>query len=504
MNRKQLCSIALFFLCASYFYAGQSAGALAKMGDKAVAQGKYYSGAISYLDALAKKPKDTKTLQKLSGVALPAYDQKLKLAEEYRSSGNLEGAIREFRELEGFVEKLRQYKVVDFVTIDFASTFSTLSDGAAETRYKNAEGYFVGQNFDKAIEEYKAALGLKSPYKNCLDKISESYYNIGLGYEKIGAYRKAAETYKQSYVTVSTYKDARKKAVSIYYALGDYFLGAGQFRKAFEDYSLAYAVDPQYSGLVEKLSRVKDLATIRLAFARFDNATGVNIGGIALGDVIMETIKSKIQSEASQFIRILDREELSVLAQEQRISEGQINDNMSMPLKLEGVQYLLFGKLNQVRDVRPGRTVDRLTARYQYSYEVPYTDSKGRQRSDTKWAWAPMTFDLVKESFTLYIGGIFKAVAVKTGAVAVNKQFSQEGGDNIAYATNIQLSTRHRLDDVILDNEVSNLINAKTQLQDSGGIVNNMILSISDTIVSSLLSMFDQAPNPSDPVSLKY
>jgi tetratricopeptide (TPR) repeat protein len=123
---------------------------------------------------------------------LPAYDQKLKLAEGYRTSGNLEGALREYRELEQFVGRLRRYNAVDFVTIDFAKTFAEVSEGAAETRYRSAEGYFAGQNYDRAIEEYKAVLGLKSPYKDSLEKISESHYRVASACEGASSYRNAA------------------------------------------------------------------------------------------------------------------------------------------------------------------------------------------------------------------------------------------------------------------------------------------------------------------------
>jgi hypothetical protein len=136
MNRKQICSLAIFLLCASLFYAGQSATKVAKMGDKAATKGNYYSAAISYLDALDKKPKNTKTQQKLAEVAKPAYDQKLKLGEEYRNNENLEGALKEYQELEQFVERLRKYNALDFMTIDFADTVSTVSEGAAEERGK--------------------------------------------------------------------------------------------------------------------------------------------------------------------------------------------------------------------------------------------------------------------------------------------------------------------------------------------------------------------------------
>ena len=504
MERKGFWLLMPFLLCAALLHAGQRAGVLAKTGDKASTKGDYYVAAGSYLDALAKKPKSTKTIEKLREVALPAYDQKLKLAEQYRSSGNLEGALREYKELEQFVGKIKQYNALNFMTIDFNKTFSEVSEGAAESRYSSAEGYFGGGNYEKAILEYRAALGLKSPYKDCLDKTAESYYRIGMAEEGRGAFRSSAETYLKACVAVPNYKDSRQKAVTIYSALGDYFFGGGQYRKSFEDYSLARAVDSQYSNLAAKLAKAKNLATIRIAFVRFDNATGRNIAGMALGDVIMESVKSKVQSRASQFIRTLDRDELYALAQEQRVSTGQFNDEMSEPVKMEGVDYMLFGKLNQVRDVRPGRTAETLRSTYEYSYEVPYTDSKGRQRTQTKYADAPMAFDLVKDNFTVTLGGSFKAVAVKTGAIAFNKNISEEGGDSIAFATNVRMSTRHSLESVILDSDVKTLLEARTDLADIGIIVNKMIESISDALANGLLTTLDRASFASDPGTLKY
>ena len=224
MKRTILCVFALILFSATLFYAGQRASKVAKMGDKAVAKGNYYSAAISYLDALAKKPKSTKTQQKLADIALPAYDQKLKLAEEYRNNGNLEGALREFKELEQFVGRLRTYNALKFATIDFRNTLSSVSESAAEARYQSAESLFSGRTYQRAIEEYKAARTLKSPYKDCPEKISESYYRIGVETETGNAYRRVAENYLQSCATTPNYKDAKTKAVSVYYALGDYFL----------------------------------------------------------------------------------------------------------------------------------------------------------------------------------------------------------------------------------------------------------------------------------------
>lgn len=503
--KRVVCLSLMIALCGLSITAGkaaQRASTLAKSGDKAVAKGNYYTAALSYLDSLAKKPKSVKTKDKLAEVAQRAYEQKLGLAEQYRTGGNLEGAMGEFRELEAFVNKVKAYIPLSFATIDFRATLSNVSEGAAELRYQSAEGFFNSRNHQRAIDEYRAALGLKTPYKDCLDKIAESYHRMGTESESGSAFRRAAECYLKACEARPDYKDARGKAVAIYYALGAYFLDAGYYRKAHEDFSQAQAIDPGYSDVASKVAFAKDLATVRIAFVRFDNITGMNFAGMALADMIMDGIKSRVQTAGSQFISTIDRDELSSLAREQRISEGQFDENMSSPLKIKGVDYLVFGKLNQVRDVRPGRSVERGTATYEYSVEVPYTNSKGEQKTRTEYKDAPMAFDIVRDGFTLLLGGSVKAIAVKSGAVILNEPVSQEAGDKIVFATNVRM--RHPLDSVTLSQDVATLLEARQQLADVGTIANQMITAIAEAASSALLVALDRPAGAPDPATLKY
>jgi tetratricopeptide (TPR) repeat protein len=496
--------IVILFLSALLSYAGQSASKVAKMGDKAVTKGDYYSAAISYLDVLVKKPTSTKTIQRLAEIAKQAYDQKLKLAKEYQDSNNLEGALREFKELEQLVGNLRKYNAVNFVTIDFNNTFSVVSEGAAESRYKNAEGFFVGQNYDRAIEEYRAALNLKSPYKDSVEKISESYYRIGAANESSGAYRKAAEIYLKSCETVPNYKDATKKAVAIYYALGNYFFDAGHFRSAALDYSHAQTIDPNYLELPKKIAQANEHAKIRVAFVRFDNTTGNNIAGIAIGDVILENLKSAFQAGASQFVDTFDRDELQAIALEQRISAGQLTYDMAQPTKLAGVDYLIFGKLNQVRELRTGPKVERMNGQYEYRYFVPYTNKNGKQDTRTEYATGNMTFDLFTDGYKINLAGAIKAIEAKSGTILINEPFLEEGGDEIIYADNFRAQHDLNSDLVELDKETVDLIKGRRVLQDSGEVANRLLSSIANRAANALIATLDKVSVIPDPTNLKY
>jgi hypothetical protein len=308
----------------------------------------------------------------------------------------------------------------------------------------------------------------------------------------------------QSYETVPNYKDARKKAVLIYYALGNHFLDAGQSRKANEDFSLARAVDPQFSDLATKLAQSIERATVRVAFVRVDNPIGSNIAGMALGDVILENIKAKVQAGASPFIKSLDRNELLAIAQKQGISEGQFDYDMSAPINLAGVDYLIIGKLNQVRDIRTGPKVDQMAGQYQYRSLVPYIDKDGKQNTRTEYATGNMTYDLFTDGIKLTLAGAIKVIEIRTGVIAIDHQITETGSDDIIYADNFKAQHDLKSDLVNLDDKMVKLMNGRRTLLDIGAIANKMISAIADTVANKILATLDKTPNVPDPVSLKY
>lgn len=493
------------FLFLLFFLIGCSAATKGiKIGDEALARGNYYAAAIEYLNVLKIKPKHGKALLKLSEVAEPAYQQKLSIAEGYKEQGNLEEALNEYNELKNFIYQLKAHNTLNFVPVDIDKAIISVSASAAEQHYKQAELFFNGREFKRAIEEYRAALNLTSPYKDCREKTSESFYCTASDFEKKGAYRYAADSYQSACETILGYKDARNKAASIYYALGCSFLSKGYCRKAYEDLSKTKAIDLQFRDIDNKLSMAKECAAIRIAFVRFDNPTGRNIAGMALGDFIFDTIKTKLQSRASQFIRVLDREELEVLAREQQISEGMLSSEATGPINLEGVDYLIFGKINQVLDVHSGISKTRMADTYMYWYEVPYTDKKGKRKTRLKSSRAKMYYSLIKDKISLKLAGVIKVVESKTGAVTINHQISEEAMDRIAYAD--EFSAMHDLSslNVSIPKEVEKLAKSRRELKDIGILANDMIDSISSSMSRKILSTLDQTRSVSDPITLKY
>ena len=279
-----------------------------KTGDASLERGDQYSAANQYLDALGIDPKNSKALTKLSGIAKGAYDQKLLIAKGHRDQGNLPRSLAEYKELASFLQRLDRYKALTFVPINVEQAIQEVSNGAAEERYVAAESAFKSATYEEAIRQYREAMTFVKGYRDSGNRIAEAQYRLATGLEETGRYRSAAELYVESTKQVSGYRDAAQRAAGIYNQLGSYFLAAQHCRNAFDDLSQGVRLGTPNPEIDQKLAAAKECSTTRLAFVNFENATGTNFGGMALGDVIFELMKTKVQAGASQFIRLLDRE----------------------------------------------------------------------------------------------------------------------------------------------------------------------------------------------------
>ncbi len=78
----------------------------------------------------------------------------------------------------------------------------------------------------------------------------------------------------------------------------------------------------------------------------FDNLSGRDISGMVIGDFIFDDIKSKLQDKVSQFICMIDRDDLAAIIGEQKLGMAGITDDYSTFKQLNCVHYLIFGKLS--------------------------------------------------------------------------------------------------------------------------------------------------------------
>lgn len=510
------CILATIFLFLLTFSSVQLLPAIQyKDAKKAYTTGNYDRAVVLLAEKLRKKPKH-KNSAKLLMVVLPiAYERHQSQAEEAELRQDWDKALKEYYAISKLTKEIRSLppvmkpktkprKPIQWPNPDISAKIRDTIQKGTEKHYIQAEAFFNNNEFGRAIEEYRASLNLTKPYKDCRDKIAESYYCTASDSEQRGNYRYAVNNYEKAFETIGRYKDASQRAATLCYALGCYFLSEGHCRKAYEDLLRARAINPQYLDVNEKIAAAKDCATVRIAFVRFDNPTRRNLAGMALGDFIFETIRTKVQYKASEFFRMIEREELLVLTLEQNISEGLLSSESTVPINLEGVNYLIFGKLNQVRDVHAGLSETPMNAEYEYSYYVPYTDKKGRQKQRLEWKKGQMYFSLFKDKLSVALAGVIRVVETKTGAVLINHQISEEVIDAIVYADEFRAAHDLTASNVHFDKEIKEFASARRELKDVDTLAKQMINSIATKMSEKILYNLDRTPTVSDPTVLKY
>ena len=486
---------------------GCAAKSLVSQGDEALELGNYYTAALRYIEALHIKPTHSKALSRLMMVAKQAYEQKLMIAEGYKARGNLEVALREYKELRNFLLELKHLNALNFVPIDIDEEIAHLKTGAAEAHYRAAERLLEQGLYRKAIKEYKKALKFVDPYKDSRRKISECYYRIADGLVQEGSFREAVENYLNAETVTPGYKDARRKAAEVLYQLGLYFLSRGYCRNAYEEFSKVRGIISDYKDVAAKQAKAEQCATVKIAFARFDNPTGRTIAGMALGDFISDAIRAEVRANASKFVKFLDRDELGAILAEQKMAASGLVEGALIIGRLKGVQYLIFGKITQVYVSHEGLRKMSKRAKCTYYYTISYTDEKGKRKNRTVWKEGVASYDVYTDSRTISLSGSIKVIEVGSGEVKIYRQINSRVTDKIKYAENLRLlSSLEQLlgysIEILEPDEFRKLKKARRELKDEDTMTRELIDEIASTVAAEILNTVDLTPDVSDPKTL--
>jgi len=462
--------------------------------------GNHYAAALKFIEALQSEPTNKKARLKLSEVAKLAYDQKLYLAESAEKSSNYEQALREYSELKDFLSTTNSYNCVSFPIINIDAKLSEMKSSASEKYYKKAEGFFENENYLDSIYQYEQALNHNNPYKDSIAKISESYYRLGSNALKENSFRKAAKYFISSNDKTEGYKDASQLAVKIYYALGKYFLSIKECRKASHDFEEAKKIDSQYKDISSLINLANKCSVIKIAFLKFDNRTGRDIAGMAIGDFIFDELKTKIQRNASRFVQILDREDVRSLLAEQKMGMAGITEDYATFNRLKGVDYLIFGKITQVRSVHQGLRSNQKYTQGDEAYRCYKRGRKGKTYETWCHRKVQVSYELYSDKISVALGGSIKVLSVSTGEAKLQYSINEKEEDSIKYVDNILC--RCDVDNTEIDDEIERLAEERQEMSDEDTLGKKIISNITDSMSQRILSKIDITPNVSDPISL--
>ncbi len=487
------------FLLVLFLVTGCAASSSMKAGEEAINQGDYFRAAQSYIKVLGGSFKKGDALAKLSEIAEPAYQQKLDLAEELESQGRYEGAISEYKKLNALLASLRQHELLNFSTINVGDAMARASESAAEQYYTQAEGHFANQSYGNAIDSYEKVLTFTGRYKDTKKKLAASHYRLGQQAERSGRLRGAINSYLKADEIVSGYQSSRNRAGKIHYHMANHFLEHGHCRQAYEDFNTAQNLGAGYADIARKIGEAKECGTLKIAFHEFENNTGRNFPGMNLGDFLFENIKSKTRAKSSEFIRLMSREQLDIVLREQRISAGRLNSRGSMPSTIEGVDYLIFGKVNTLEKKHEGQEKEVNRSTYKYQVERSYTDESGKKKTKKEWIEKPMSYTVVTDARDVILSGTIEAVDVKTSEVAIHYIIDQQANDNVRYAESYRAAHDLNGKNIKIDSAIRSLANGKKELKDEMSLAREIVDRISDEMTNRILNVLDIAGNAPDP-----
>lgn len=494
-----LCSMIIFV---AIFSAGCSAShKCVKDGSQLQEMGNHYGAALKYIEALRIEPTYEKAKLKLCEVAKMAYDQKLLLAQSAETSLNYEQALREYSDLKEFLMNANSSSCITFSTINADNKIAEMKSSASEKYYKEAESLFKNGNYIEAVSAYDQALHHNNPYKDSTAKISESYYRFANNSLKQNSFRDAAKNYILSNSRTEGYKDASKLGVKIYYALGKYYLSKKQCRKAWEDFDEARKIDPNYKDLANLINTTNECAVTKIAFMEFDNKTGRDIAGMAIGDFIFDELKTKIQKNASRFVQLLDRENVNSLLAEQNMGMKGITDDYATFKQLKGVDYLIFGKITQVRSVHQGLNSQVKGTQGEERYRCQERRKDGKVYETWCERKVPIRYELFNDKISVAVAGSTKVISVATGSSQVQYSINEKEDDSVNYADNVQCNCDG--ENTTYDKEIKRLMGERKEIADEDSLGKKIIDKITDSMSQEILKKIDITPNLKDPISLK-
>ncbi len=491
---------------------GCPAAKLYREGKEYDESGRDYQAALKYVAALDKNEKLKKPREALVAVAEDAYKEKLGLAEGYERDGRFPAALDEYRGLDQLLDRMGDYDAVSFTVIDVRKKVEEMANAAAEERYRAGESALAARKWSEAVEEYGAAQGFKAGYKDTKEKVGVAYYGWAEDDLARKAFRDSATHFQNATESAGTgFKDAAARGGATYRALGNYFVTADRCRQAVKDLRAAQRL--LGAGKVDgELATAEECAVTPVAIMPFDNPTGTNLAGMAMGDTIADGIGSQVRANASEFVKLIERSALDSILAEQGLSASGVTSGSTA--KIRGVRYLVLGKLTQVRLDKPSPSKESKTAAATSPYKCQKTNKDGGTYEGTCFNSVTLSYKEIEAKIAVRVVGTVRVVDVKSGEQLTTLALEGSAEDAVHYADDFSvggkgvssgdITLREHTDGYGVDGDLRNLaVKARQDLASEDDLTQTVLKKLVGDSTKAVLSAVDIEREAVDPGSLK-
>lgn len=470
--------------------------------------GQDYRAALKYIDALDAKPDHKKAIEGLLACAKDAYVEQLGTAEDAETGKRWATALDEYRALNTLGQRIELIDGPKLRDPGLPAKIDLMATNAAEEQYLLAEQALGGTRYESAIGLYRQAQKYKPAYKDSQAKISDAAYRWGESSLGTKLYRESAGHFELAAAEAGgAYKDARTRAGKIYAALGKAHIKPGECRQAVRDLRTAKGLD-NATAPAEDMTAAEACAVTPVAILAFENPTGVNIAGIAIGDSVADETTMNVAKGASEYVKLLERSAFDRILTEQGITAVSA---AAAPGKLTGVRFLVIGKITQVKLERVPVAAKAIQTTAQQSYSCMKTKSDGTSFESSCYQDVPIAYDDYTGSVTARLSASVRIVDVASGqqiamesieSVATDSAHYVSGYRTLAGSAFVPLPRTTTDHGITVDASLTDLQGGKQTLNSDDQMAKAAVADLAARSAKVVLGAVDVEKAPADPTTL--
>ncbi len=330
------------------------------------------------------------------------------------------------------LKKTGQQLLNDKLSAFFKATAMGTAKGDAVNAYLDAKLY------QERVGRLGVVLDIPDHYRTDFERVKGEYlvelYNEGQALMAKEDYRAAELVFAKIARLEPNYKDASSLQSIAYleplYRAGKSDLEAGAYRKAYGSLDQVVKRDASYkdAGALRQEALTKGQFTV--AVLPFTTTTKrQDIAARLQGQAITALTESR-----DPFLKVVDRENLERIMQEQRLSLSGIVDEQTATRagNLIGAQALLIGDVTDYRE-EPGQLRQSTKSGFE-AYRVEQVNKEtGEKYFVTRYK--PVSYTEHYQENKARIAVNYRLISLETGEVLMSKSFDRESEDHMYYAT---------------------------------------------------------------------
>jgi len=427
------------------------------IGVKLEKSGNYEEALNEYLRALSKKPSNTDIKIAVKRTAERVIRDKIDKGNYYFEKDDSEGAFKYFDVAIGYIKLLKNHNLFLDSSPELMQRYDNVRSKVCDSLYSKGEQAFLSQDYANALVYFQKCWKINNSFKDVYQKIKKAEYQIKL--------IEAERLYQEGLRLMKNF----------------------QYRKAYDQFkSVNRVYGSGFKNADSLLNECQQKGEIKIAIIPSNNSRYTDVT-----NYIYLRVLDKVTSSGSIFLKIIDREHLNLIMEEQRLGNWY-NMNSSNALRLGknlGIDGIV---IIEVSHYAYERKPTLYTAR-----EVCYLTTQQNQFGGLYYIGSRITLNFCIQEETLNIDTSLIVIKIDSGQVlqAVTNRYSDSdyinyidfNGDKTKLAMNCPEANNLYWPIWALQQAPEKLY-MKTETE----LMENALINAPYNITSSILSTFDR------------